>query len=79
MRTVTLEDIMNTTIRNRANRAAENLIPPSALNQLFYGDSIPWSSRSIWFKTKWHTRLWSGRVRDAWLVLIGREQIGGDC
>lgn len=75
----TVNDILDATIKNRSSRMVDDLARPSALNLLFYGDSVPWSERSIWFKIKWHAELWLGRAGDAWAVLTGKASIGEDC
>ncbi len=75
---ITMHEIMSTTAKNRASKIVDDLLRPSALNQLFYGDIVPWSERSIWYKTKWHVSLWGGRIAGAWAVLTGKASIGGD-
>jgi hypothetical protein len=45
------------------------------LNRLFYGDDVPWSERSTWYKVKFSVERYASRIRDAWLVLTGRAFI----
>lgn len=73
----TIEDVLNVTAKNYASKFADNLLQPSALNRLFYGDDVPWSKRSLWYKTKWHLGRWRNRIAGAWAVLSGDSYAEG--
>lgn len=71
-------DLMASTIKRRMNAAYENAAKQSALSLYLDRPDARRKPPTMRERVERRYRLYRDRIRDAWLVLIGREQIGSD-
>jgi hypothetical protein len=71
-----MSDLIETTMKNRMESMVDGLTRGSAFSRMLYADTIKWSNRPLSYRVKHHVKTAAGRVRDAWLVLTGKAEIG---
>jgi hypothetical protein len=59
---------------------AQKLYNEAMRDLVIFGTSTPWiyKKATLWERFKWRIQAYAERVRDAWLVLIGRAHIADD-
>lgn len=70
----TTDEIVSVTLKNRINKVFDEL--SHELNLTLYGDTIKWDDRPLSWRIKFYWLKYSGRMLDAWAVLIGKAEIG---
>jgi hypothetical protein len=73
-----MKDLIETTMKNCMESMVDGLTTGSAFSRILYGDEIKWSDRPLSYRLKHHVKRAAGRVRDAWLVLTGKAEIGDE-
>lgn len=73
---ITTDELIDVTIRNRMNAVYAQM--SRNINASLYGDHEP-SHSLTWMERLWRRgNIYRRRVVDAWLVLTGKADIGGD-